>query len=164
MVARVATPPSAAIRRSSWRGGGVAAAQWLEFTCTNPGILAMKIRSFMLTVALATTATTATTYAHHSGSMFDRAKTVTLEGTIKEYQFQNPHTWIEILVPSAAAEPVQWSIEGETRATMARIGLPNSALKPGDKVTIHAHPLRDGRNGGVFIDLTLPDGSVIDTH
>jgi Family of unknown function (DUF6152) len=141
--------------------GGVAAAQWLEFACTTSGIIAMKMPSFVLAVAVATTATA---YAHHSGSMFDRSKMVTLEGTVKEYQFQNPHVWIEILVPGTAGEPVQWSIEGETRATMSRIGLPNSALKPGDKVTIHAHPLRDGRNGGVFIDLTLPSGAVIDTH
>jgi hypothetical protein len=104
-------------------------------------------------------------HAHHSGAMFDRAKIVTLEGTVKEYQFLNPHVWIEVLVPAdGGATPVQWSIEGETRQTMTRIGLPNSALKAGDKVTIHAHPLRDGRNGGVFIDITLPDGTVIDTH
>ena len=121
----------------------------------------MKTQSLVLAVALTTAATAD---AHHSGSMFDRSKTVALEGTVKEYQFQNPHVWIEILVPSPTGEPVQWSIEGETRATMTRIGLPNSALKPGDKVTVHAHPLRDGRNGGVFIDLTLPNGTVIDTH
>lgn len=112
--------------------------------------------------------------AHHSGAMFDRTKTVELVGTIKEYQFSNPHVWIEVMVPPSgkksadsaaggqpAAGPVQWSIEGEGPAIMARIGLGPSVLKAGDKVTIKAHPLRDGRNGGSLISITLPDGRVL---
>jgi hypothetical protein len=99
--------------------------------------------------------------AHHSGSMFDRSKTVSLHGTIKEYQFQNPHVWIEVMVPGADGKETQWSIEGETRNTMTRIGLGYTTLKPGDEVSLRAHPLRDGRNGGVFIDITLPDGKVV---
>jgi hypothetical protein len=105
--------------------------------------------------------------AHHSGAMFDRTKTVELVGTIKEYQFSNPHVWIEVWVPpsakgkKAAADPVQWSIEGEGPAIMARIGLGPSVLKAGDKVTIKAHPLRDGRSGGSLISITLADGRVL---
>ena len=99
--------------------------------------------------------------AHHSGSMFDRAETVTLEGTVKEYQFQNPHTWIEVMVPDADGNLVQWSIEGETRKTMTRIGLGYTKLHAGDKVKIRAHPLRDGRTGGSFIDIVLPDGTLV---
>lgn len=99
--------------------------------------------------------------AHHSGSMFDRAKTVTLEGRVVEYQFQNPHAWIEIEVVGEDGAPVQWSIEGETRRTMTRIGLGYTMLSPGDEVTIRAHPLRDGRRGGVFIDIELPDGKLV---
>lgn len=102
--------------------------------------------------------------AHHSGAMFDRTKTVELVGTIKEYQFSNPHVWIEVMVPPSGkkkADPVQWSIEGEGPAIMARMGLGPSALKAGDKVTIKAHPLRDGRSGGSLISVTLPDGRVL---
>jgi hypothetical protein len=99
--------------------------------------------------------------AHHSGAMFDQAKTVTLVGTIKEYQFSNPHVWIEILVPDRQGKPVQWSIEGEAPQLMARMGLKPRTLPAGAKVTIRAHPLRDGRSGGSFITLTLPDGTVI---
>ena len=103
--------------------------------------------------------------AHHSGAMFDRTKTVELIGTIKQYQFSNPHVWIEVMVPPSgkkdAAGPVQWSIEGEGPAIMARIGLGPSVLKAGDKVTIKTHPLRDGRSGGSLISVTLPDGRVL---
>ncbi len=114
--------------------------------------------------ALCATALTGAAHGHHSGSMFDRAKAVTLEGTIKEYQFQNPHVWIEVMVPGADGKPVQWSIEAETRATMTRLGLGATAIKPGDKVVVKAHPLRDGRSGGSFINITLPDGTVIDSR
>jgi hypothetical protein len=101
--------------------------------------------------------------AHHSGAMFDRTKTVELKGTVKQYQFSNPHVWIEVMVPPAgkAAAPVQWSIEGEGPPIMARMGLGPSVLKAGDKVTIKAHPLRDGRTGGSLISITLADGRVL---
>ena len=99
--------------------------------------------------------------AHHSGAPFDRSRTVTLEGAIKEYQFENPHVWIEVLVPQEDGSTIQWSIEGEGRATMTRLGLGRTSISPGDAVTIRAHPLRDGRPGGSFIEITLPDGSVI---
>ncbi|MEO6339439.1 MAG: DUF6152 family protein [Caulobacteraceae bacterium] len=101
-------------------------------------------------------------FAHHSGAMFDREKSVALVGEIKEYQFQNPHVWIEVMVPTAGKKaPVQWGIEGEGPTMMVRLGLTKANLKPGDKVTIHAHPLRDGRPGGSFMDITLPDGRTL---
>jgi hypothetical protein len=114
--------------------------------------------------------------AHHSGAMFDRTKTVELTGTIKEYQFANPHVWIEVMAEPAAVkfsdksdakkkgagkEPVQWSIEGEGPAIMARMGLGPSVLKAGDKIRIKLHPLRDGRSGGSFISITLANGKTI---
>ena len=122
--------------------------------------------------------------AHHSGAMFDRTKTVELSGIIQEYQFANPHVWIEIMADpatikgspitikvagkpaqkpakGASKEPVQWSIEGEGPSIMARMGLGPSVLKAGDKITIKLHPLRDGRPGGSFIAITLADGKTI---
>jgi hypothetical protein len=119
-----------------------------------------KLFGFLATVVLWSGAPA---LAHHSGAMFDRTKTVELSGTIKQYQFANPHVWIEVVVPGKRGKdaPVQWSIEGEGPAIMARMGLGPSVLKAGDKVTIKAHPLRDGRPGGSFISVTLPDGKVI---
>jgi len=98
--------------------------------------------------------------AHHSGAMFDRSKTVVLKGVIKEYQFTNPHSWIEVMVTDKG-KTTQWGIEGESPRPMRRLGLVPSVLKPGDKVTVRAHPLRDGRPGGSFIDIVLADGRTI---
>jgi hypothetical protein len=104
------------------------------------------------------------TSAHHSAAMFDRSRVVTLEGSIKEYQFLNPHVWIEILVPGEDGTSQQWSIEGEGRDAMVRIGLGRKVIQAGDHVTIRTHPLRDGRPAGSFIDIILPDGKVINVH
>jgi hypothetical protein len=101
--------------------------------------------------------------AHHSAAMFDRAKTVELVGTVKDYQFANPHVWIQMVVAAADGQLTEWSIEGEGPAIMARMGLGPSALKVGSKVTVRAHPLRDERPGGSFISITLEDGTVITT-
>jgi hypothetical protein len=98
--------------------------------------------------------------AHHSGAMFDRAQTITLKGTVKEYQYTNPHSWIEVMV-TADGKTIQWGVECEGPGVMRRLGLTPSVLKPGDAVTIRAHPLRDGRPGGSFVDIVLPDGKTI---
>jgi Family of unknown function (DUF6152) len=98
--------------------------------------------------------------AHHSGAMFDRSKTVTLEGVVKEYQYAAPHTWIQVVIQQDGA-PVTWAVEGGAPMRMKAANLGPDVIKAGDKVTIRAHPLRDGRRGGSFIDIKLPNGQVI---
>jgi len=98
--------------------------------------------------------------AHHSGAMFDRSKTVTLEGVVKEYQYTAPHTWIQIVIQQGGA-PVTWAIEGGNPLRMRAANLGPDMIKFGDRVTIRAHPLRDGRRGASFIDIKLANGQVI---
>jgi hypothetical protein len=100
-------------------------------------------------------------FAHHSGAMFDSTKEVTLNGTIKELQWTNPHSWIEIMVPDATGKEVQWSLEMEGPNVMHRQGWNAKTIQPGDKVTIMAHPLKDGRSGGAYISIKLPDGKML---
>jgi len=99
--------------------------------------------------------------AHHSGAMFDRAKTIALQGTVKDYLFANPHSWIDLVVKDADGKVTTWSIEAQTPAYMRRLGVTPSVLKAGDVVSLRTHPLRDGRNGGSFVDVTLADGRVL---
>ncbi|HEV2700777.1 MAG TPA: DUF6152 family protein [Steroidobacteraceae bacterium] len=88
--------------------------------------------------------------AHHSYAMFDITKTVTLQGTVKQYQWSNPHCYIQLLVaaPSASAE---WSIEMSSTGDVYRGGWRPGTFRPGDKVTVVVHPTRDGTNGGSFV-------------
>lgn len=99
--------------------------------------------------------------AHHSFAMFDQTKTVALNGTIVEFQWTNPHAWIEIMVPDASGTPVKWSIELNSPNNLARQGFKRSSLKPGDKATVVINPLRDGKKGGLFNNVTLPNGQLL---
>ena len=100
--------------------------------------------------------------AHHSFAMFDLAKEATLVGTIKEFQWTNPHTWIEIDVPATGTPgAAQWGIEGMSPNFLARRGWSRDTLKPGDKVNLTIHPLKDGSHGGSFVRVMLPDGTVM---
>jgi uncharacterized protein DUF6152 len=113
-------------------------------------------------VVLALTGTSA--FAHHSRSMFDQTKQVTLVGTVKEFQWTNPHCWIQVLVPDPSnpdAEPVEWGVEMGAPVEVMRKGWKPGSLKPGDKVTIVVSPLRDGQHGGLVVSVTGPDGKII---
>ena len=99
--------------------------------------------------------------AHHSFAMFDAEKTVTMQGTVKEFEWTNPHSWIQIDVPNENGSVDRWSVECNSPNNLVRMGWKSTSLKPGDKVTILIHPLRNGDRGGSFLSVTLPDGSVL---
>ena len=99
--------------------------------------------------------------AHHSGAMFDASKNVTLVGTIKEFQFTNPHSWVQIVVPDANGKPVEWSIEWGGVSSLYRQGIRKDSLKPGDKVTIVGHPLYNGNPSANMGSITAADGKPI---
>lgn len=97
--------------------------------------------------------------AHHSFAMFDQAKQVTVEGVVREFQFTNPHSWIQLQVtPVAGGAAEEWSIELLSPNVLARQGWKRNTIKPGDKVSLLINPLRDGNKGGNLITVTLPNG------
>jgi hypothetical protein len=100
--------------------------------------------------------------AHHSFAMFDRSKETTLVGVVQEFQWTNPHSWIEIDVPNEGGGTDKWSIECNSPNNLARQGWKSSSIKAGDKISVVIWPLRSGEKGGLFISLTLPDGQVLD--
>ena len=99
--------------------------------------------------------------AHHSGNMFDRERTVKLTGTVKEFQWTNPHIWIQVLVPDAEGAMEEWSIEGGVPNRLFRAGWRPTSFEPGDEVTIVANPMRDGAKGGAFVGAKLADGTTL---
>jgi hypothetical protein len=90
--------------------------------------------------------------AHHSFAMFDREKTVTISGTVKDFAWTSPHIFIELLVNSGRGEPVVWSIEGNSPSVLARGGWTSNSLRPGDKVSIAVHPSKNGQMHGLLAD------------
>ena len=96
--------------------------------------------------------------AHHSFSMFDAEKTVTVEGTVKEFEWTNPHSWIRVVVPNTAGKPLEWAVEMGSPSQIAQRGWSATSVKPGDKITLTIHPLKDGSRGGQFMAAVLPNG------
>ena len=96
--------------------------------------------------------------AHHSFAMFDAGKSQTIEGTVRQFQWTNPHSWLYVTVPDAAGKSDDWAIEMGSPSGMARQGWVPKTLTPGMNVKVVIHPLVDGNNGGQYLAITLPDG------
>jgi hypothetical protein len=120
----------------------------------------MSLRSPRRTLALLTAviALAAPAAAHHSFAMFDNARSVTLHGKVAVYQWTNPHGYLEIDAEQAGGETRHFTLEMTSINMMTRGGWTSRTVKPGDTVTAIAAPLRDGRAGGLLLELTLPDG------
>jgi hypothetical protein len=96
--------------------------------------------------------------AHHSGAMFDDQKSITLIGTVKLFQWTNPHCWIQLVVP-AQQGVAEWSVEMGAPMELYRNGWRPGTLKVGDKVTVVIHPMRDGSAGGLYVSAIAADGT-----
>ena len=100
-------------------------------------------------------------YAHHSTAMFDMEHTTNLVGTVKDFQWTQPHTWIDFDVPGANGAAESYGVEGMSPSYLGRNGWSKHTLNPGDKVTLSIHPLKDGRKGGFDARVTWPNGKVM---
>ena len=100
--------------------------------------------------------------AHHSFAMFDQKKVVTLEGTVRQFQWANPHAFIELDVVTRGRTK-RWAIELNSPNNLTRQGWRRSSLKPGERITVRIAPLRNGNSGGLFLDLRKADGTVLDS-
>ena len=99
--------------------------------------------------------------AHHSFAMFDREHPLTLVGTIKEFQWTNPHSWIQIEAPDPKGVVQEWSVESQSTGTLSRMGWRPGSFKPGDKVTLKIYPMKDGSPGGTFVGAILANGKTL---
>ncbi len=117
----------------------------------------------VLLSALMAVALVAPALAHHSPAAFDRTKKVTLVGTVKEFRWQNPHTWIEVVVPDEKdkSKLVVWGVELTSPTYLVRAGWKSNTIKPGDKVTVVVNPVRTRRAGGHLRVVTLADGRTL---
>lgn len=102
--------------------------------------------------------------AHHSFAMFDMSREVTVSGTVKEFQWTNPHAYIQVVAKDARGRDIEWSMEmGAPMYLYARGWRPRS-LRAGMEVKVTLNPLRNGKPGGVVRDVTTADGRTIGTN
>ena len=101
--------------------------------------------------------------AHHAFNMFALDKVVTVSGTVKDYQFKMPHVWLYMVLPPATAggPAEEWGFEAHSPNLVARKGWTIGTLKPGDKLTVVMHPMKDGSKAGSVIRVVLADGRTL---
>src|SRR5262249_50507477 len=97
-------------------------------------------------------------FAHHSFAMFDAEKLLTQPGVVKELEWTNPHVWLHIMAMDETGRARDWGFEMQAVAAASSGGWRADTVKPGDKVIVEFHPLKDGSRGGELVAATLPDG------
>jgi hypothetical protein len=116
----------------------------------------------IIALAALALAAAAPALAHHSFAMFDQGKLMTLEGTVREFQWTNPHSFIELDV-TRGGRVQHWSIELNSPNNLTRQGWRRTSLKAGDRISVRIAPLRNGHTGGLFLDLRRADGRTLDS-
>ena len=114
-----------------------------------------------LFLGLAGLAVTAAAFAHHSFAMYDHDHQIKLNGTVKNFQWTNPHVYIEMdgrNVKDDKGEPRHYTIECASPGILNRVGWKFNMIKPGDVITVIVAPLRSGEAGALLKQVTLADG------
>jgi Family of unknown function (DUF6152) len=121
----------------------------------------MKLKVISL-AAIAFAVFTAPALGHHSFTMFDETKPTTLSGTVRDFEWTNPHAWLRVMVKDEkTGKPVLWAYELSSTARLITMGMSANSFKAGDMVSVTFHPMRDGTRAGRFMGATLANGKVI---
>jgi hypothetical protein len=106
-----------------------------------------------LALVIATAVAAPPALAHHSYAMFDVSKNIAIEGTVKEFLWTNPHSWIRLEVMDSKGKPQEWGIEMGSLTILVSLGWNPKTLQPGDKIRMTVHPLKTGLPGGDVVSL-----------
>ena len=99
--------------------------------------------------------------AHHSAAIFDATQTKVITGTVKKFDYSNPHTWVWLDVTNEQGQVETWGVEGMSPNFLNRRGWTRTTLKPGDKLAVTIRPMKDGQKAGMWISGKRPDGEVL---
>ena len=121
----------------------------------NRSALAAVVAAFVVVAA-------ATANAHHSATMFEQTRTITVEGVVKEFQFSNPHSWLLVDVKDKAGKVTTWGFEAEGPSTLQRAGIRRSEFPVGTKVTMTGRPMKDGTPAAIWVLAVRADGKRFD--
>jgi hypothetical protein len=98
--------------------------------------------------------------AHHSFAMYDNDHQIKMVGTVEQFQWTNPHVYIELQVADADGTEKHWTIECANPGILNRAGWKFNMIKRADKLTVIVAPLHTGETGALLKEVTLPDGRV----
>ncbi|MEO8466411.1 MAG: DUF6152 family protein [Gammaproteobacteria bacterium] len=118
--------------------------------------LLLRLRSALVCLVLLSAVSTAS--AHHSPAMFDMSRRVLLKGNVREFQWTNPHSYIQLLVRDEAGNETEWNLEMAAPNYLYNNGWRPGTLKNGDNVVVTIAPLKSGADGGLVVEVTMADG------
>ncbi|WP_068086423.1 DUF6152 family protein [Novosphingobium rosa] len=124
-------------------------------------MMTRKLAVAMAAVLAATAAVPDAAMAHHSAAAFDRSKPLVVGGTLKVFDWTNPHTWITLVVPDGKGGNEEWRLEGPSISILARNGWKRDSIQPGEKIRLLVAPNRDGSKGGEFLTVKKADGTTL---
>jgi hypothetical protein len=120
-----------------------------------------QVAARLIVAASLITGGTSAALAHHSAAAFDSTTDKVISGTVKKFDYSNPHTWVWLDVPNDKGGVDTWGVEGMSPNYLNRRGWSRMTLKPGDKLTITIRPMKNGERGGMWIKAQRPDGEVL---
>jgi hypothetical protein len=121
----------------------------------------IKLASFAFLAALCLSAAV---HAHHSHGNYDLTKWTTMEGEVKEVHLLVPHSWVYLDVKDAKGEVITWALEATGPSGLTQVGVKREDVRPGDRIKVRCHLLRDGSNGCLLGYLTPMHGDVARGH
>jgi hypothetical protein len=122
----------------------------------------MSVRSTILSLLLGVALVSAApAYSHHSNVAFETQTIAEVQGTVIEWKWTNPHTWLHLAVEDGKGGTTEWAFEGRPPGLLSRVGWSPKTFKKGDKLTIHYSPAKDGTNTGLIARVTLADGTIL---
>jgi len=113
-------------------------------------------RSILTCTVLACLGAFAPALGHHSFSMFDKSRTLVINGSLYAVEWQNPHSWIWVQATGPDGTAAVWGFEGGSPAMLTRMGYSKKNLVVGTRITVKYNPLKDGRTGGNLVEMEFP--------
>ena len=122
--------------------------------------------STALLAGVALIVTSGAVFAHHSFAMFDQDHPLELSGTVQEFKFTSPHTFVLLEVKGSDGATTVWNLEGASPSALVREGWSSKTLKAGDELKMTIDPLRSGAPGGSWSErkTSFSSGQPIVTH
>ena len=99
--------------------------------------------------------------SHHSNSAYEAGQIMTQTGIVTEWRWSNPHTWLYLTVEDENGEEQEWRAEGRAPGMLRRAGWTREILQPGETVTVHMNPSKNGSPVGLIVRVEKTDGTVL---